>query len=269
MAFKGAEMKILVTGSAGFIASHLIPKLDLKYDVIPMDIKGIGDVRSQEQCHDFVNEIDVIIHLAALVDVQESIRIPKHYHDTNVGGTLNLLSAAEFFKVKRFIYISSAAADNPTSPYGIQKLTSEKYCDFYHKQYGLSVITLRLFNVYGSGNGKGVIDKWINAVRRNERPVIYGGRQVRDFIYVEDVVDSICSQIESTETGVKDSATGIGTDMLDLCNIILRIMKKTDLKPIVKPQQTGEIQESIGRPCACSYSLRDGLKRCIDGYSAH
>jgi UDP-glucose 4-epimerase len=228
-----------------------------------MDIKSIGDVRSIRQCSDFTKGVDVVIHLAALVDVQESIRMPKTYHQTNVIGTLNLLKASHLSKVERFIYISSAAAGNPISPYGIQKLTSEKYCDFFNKSYELSTISLRPFNIYGPGNGKGVIDKWIDTIRSNGHPVIYGGSQCRDFIYIDDVIDHIIAWIDSPRTGVLDISTGIGTNMLDLCDLLLRVMDRTDLQPIIKPQQKGEIQKSIGMPCLHQYSLEDGLRKML------
>lgn len=254
---------ILVTGSEGFIGSNLCNKLDnLGYTVIPMDIKAIGDIRSQEQCKDFVNEIDVIIHLAALVDVQESIRIPHCYQDTNVGGTLNLLSAAEFFGVKRFIYMSSAAAIGPTSPYGIQKLTSEMYCDFYRKQYGLSTVALRLFNAYGSGNGKGVIDKWITQIRSGERPVINGGTQTRDFVYIDDITENIIEQIHKSDTGVIQVGTGVETSILDLCKTLLSVMG-SNLKPIIKKSLSGEIEYSCADYTAATTLLPEGLRKMI------
>lgn len=257
-------MNILVTGSEGFIGSHLVPELDnLGHLAIPMDIKTTGDVRSSNQCRDFVNGVDIVIHLAALVDVQQSIKMPKYYQDTNINGTLNLLRESVFFKVKRFIYISSAAANDPISPYGIQKLTSEMYCNFYCNYYGLSVIALRPFNIYGPGNGKGVIDKWIETIRFGERPIIYGGSQYRDFVYIDDVVNAICEQIESTETGIRDISTGVGTNMLDLCNLLLEMMDRKDLNPIIKSQQKGEIQESIGMPCKCKYSLEQGIRKML------
>lgn len=261
-------MNILVTGSEGFVGSCLVPKLDnLGHTVITMDIKTIGDVRSIRQCYDFVRGVDAVVHLAALVDVQDSIRMPEIYHKTNVVGTMNLLKVARFYNVKRFVYISSAAAGNPISPYGIQKLTSEMYCDFYHKQHGMSVIALRPYNIYGPGNGKGVIDKWIETIRSGGSPIIYGGKQIRDFIYIDDVISHIVDQVDSDKVGIRDIATGIGTNMFDLCNILLKVMNRVDLQPIIKSQQKGEIQKSVGTSCICKYSLEDGLKRCVaDGH---
>jgi UDP-glucose 4-epimerase len=254
---------ILVTGSEGFIGSNLCDKLEnLGYTAIPMDIKTIGDIRSQEQCNDFVNEIDVIIHLAALVDVQESIRIPKYYHKTNIGGTLNLLYAAEFFKVERFIYISSAAAINPTSPYGIQKLASEMYCNFYYKHYGLPTISLRLFNVYGTGNGKGVIDKWITQIKAGERPLVNGGTQTRDFVYVDDVIENIIEHIDGSDTGVVQVGTGVETTITNLCKTLLSVMG-SNLKPIVEKPLSGEIEHSCADYTAATTLLPEGLRKMI------
>jgi nucleoside-diphosphate-sugar epimerase len=196
-------MKILVTGSEGFIGKYLVRRLlDDGHTVRGMDIRVQGDVRLYRHCLAYSRGADVVMHLAALVDVGESIEAFRKasfdYHDTNVTGSINMLTAAVANQVKRFIYISSAAAGDPISPYGAQKLAVEGYCGAFEECYGLQVVALRPFNVYGRGNGKGVIDKWITAIRNGERPVINGGNQSRDFIYVKDVVNYIIFQIIST-----------------------------------------------------------------------
>jgi len=258
-------MKILVTGSEGFIGSYLVPKLEeLNHVVIPMDIKAIGDVRSIRQCRDFVKGIDTVIHMAALVDVQESIANPRCYHNTNVLGTLNMLNAALLTEdVRRFIYISSAAAATPVSPYGIQKLTCEMYCNFYWKSHGIFTKSLRPFNVYGPGNSKGVIDKWIKQIKSGERPIVYGGKQTRDFIYVDDVVSQIIYHMTSTSSGVEDIATGRSTNMFELCSLLLKVMDRGDLTPVIGTQPVGEIDSSVGIPCQCRYTLEQGLRKMV------
>lgn len=255
-------MNILVTGDKGFIGSHLVKQLNkLKYNVIGMDLKSGQDVRSLDDCWKYAQQdIDTIIHLAALIDVQESIETPMYYHQTNVLGTMNMLYAAQFFNVRRFIYISSAAAATPVSPYGIQKLTCEMYCDFYWKSHGVFTTSLRPFNVYGPGSDKGVINIWARNIRAGERPVVNGGKQVRDFVYIKDVVSQIIGQIHGTRSGVMDIATGTGTNMFDLCSLMLEVLGREDLTPITNKQLIGEIERSVGNPCGCQYDLRKGLR---------
>lgn len=265
-------MNILVTGSSGFIASHLIPKLEgLGHDVITMDIKTIGDVRSKEQCLDFTEDMDYVIHLAALTDVQESIRELRlsnfNYYDTNLSGVVKMLNASVKNGVKRFIFASSAAAQNPQSPYGTTKLCGESWCEVFNQCYGLSTISLRFFNVYGIGTNRGVIPTWINQIRQGKRPVIYGGNQIRDFIYVKDVVEAIVCAINSPAVGMCEVGTGRGIAIFDLAQEILSAMK-SDLKIIPEERKEGEVQESIARHMAhtlnwigfkAQYTLKQGL----------
>lgn len=260
-------MNILVTGSEGFIGKQLVHKLKkIKgYNVTGMDIKTDGDICTFSDCNRFIRKQDVVIHLAAKTDVRESIDDPVSYNRNNLYGTFNVLYHSMFYGIKRFIFASSAAADDPVSPYGVQKRAGELYCQSFHSCYGLSTIALRFFNVYGKGNDKGVINTWIDIIKQGKRPTIYGGNQSRDFIYIDDVVDQIIFQVISTRTGVMDIATGCSVNMLDLCDLLLNAMGRTDLIPVIKDQRKGEVQKSIGFPCECKYSLKKGLEKMVDG----
>jgi UDP-N-acetylglucosamine 4-epimerase len=171
-------MNILVTGSKGFIASHLIPKLEnLGHKVIGMDIKNDKeeDVRSYVNCLEYVIlDIDYVIHLASAIDVQDSIADPIYYADNNEMGLINMLDACIDKGIKSFVFASSAAAQNPESPYGATKLNGETWCNVFHKCYGLSTVSLRFFNVFGNGAVNGVIPKWMSMIKRGESPVING-----------------------------------------------------------------------------------------------
>lgn len=221
--------KILVTGGAGFIGSHLVDRLIKEgYEVVVLDnlftgdIENIthhldngmfclvkGNVRSPANVKEAIRNVDAVFHLAAIVSVPLSIEKPLFVNDVNLRGTLNLLEASSKADVKRFIYTSSCAVygeaghfpidehcpTNPMSPYAVSKLAAEYYCKVFHKNYGLNTLSLRYFNVYGPRQAKtpysGVITQFINRLKQGEPPIIYGdGQQTRDFVQVEDVVEA-------------------------------------------------------------------------------
>lgn len=175
--------KILVTGGAGFIGSHIVDRLiDENLDVTVIDnldtgkLENIaqhkhnknfhfikGDIRDSKLINEIITDIDAVFHEAALASVMFSVKNPILSHQINVDGTLNLLKAASDANVKRFIFASSAAVygnpqthlkqesatPNPTSPYGVTKLAAESYVRVFHSVYGLETVSLRYFNVYG------------------------------------------------------------------------------------------------------------------------
>ncbi|MEM3718499.1 MAG: SDR family NAD(P)-dependent oxidoreductase [Candidatus Bathyarchaeia archaeon] len=225
--------KVLVTGGAGFIGSHLVDKLvNSGFDVIVLDnfFSGRhenlrshfgkpnfclihGDVRKNADVRKALKDVDGVFHFAAIVSVDLSLKNPTLVTDVNVHGTLNVLEASLKANVKRIIYASSCAVygepiylpideGHPTRPishYGVSKLAAEHYCRVYNKIYGLETVCLRFFNVYGprqmTGPYGGVIMNFIDKLRRKESPIIYNnGRQTRDFIFfVKDVVDACIS----------------------------------------------------------------------------
>jgi len=251
-------MNILVTGSSGFIASHLIPKLEsLGHDVIEMDMKGVGgDCSAYGDCLENIIDTEIVIHLASFIDVQESIQKPFVYFQNNLGGLVNMLNASLGNKVKRFIFASSAAADNPQSPYGLTKLCGEQWCDLFTKCYGLSTVSLRFFNVYGKGTNKGVIPLWINKIKKGENPVINGdGEQTRDFVYIDDVVDAIICAMNCDATGVYEVGPGIDISILELCDTLLTEMK-SDNSIEFRDALRGELKES------CAKDMRR-TKKCL------
>ncbi|MDH5374398.1 MAG: SDR family oxidoreductase [Candidatus Bathyarchaeota archaeon] len=221
--------RILVTGGAGFIGSHLVDRLMKDgYKVVVLDnffsgnLENIkhhlesgkfclvkGDVRNSDIIKETVRNVDAVFHLAAIVSVPLSIKKPLLVNDVNVRGTLNLLEASSKADVKRFIYISSCAVygeanrlpidescpTNPVSPYAVSKLAAEHYCKVFHENYGLNTVCLRYFNVYGPRQAKnlysGVIIQFIDRLKQGKPPVIYGdGEQTRDFVHVKDIVEA-------------------------------------------------------------------------------
>ena len=237
----GCEMKrfsrVLVTGGAGFIGSHLVDRLLAEgFEVTVLDdfsagrIENIschkdmrefrlvrGDVRDVGLVEKVVEDVDAVFHEAALVDVALSVENPVLFNEVNVVGTLNLLKACLDSDVKRFVFASSAAVygdskpamkredmlPEPISPYGVSKLAAENYVQVFNELYSLETVCLRYFNVYGPRQGftssyNGVITAFMSRLLKGQPPVIHGdGKQTRDFVHVDDVVSASMLALES------------------------------------------------------------------------
>ncbi|RLG05632.1 MAG: nucleoside-diphosphate sugar epimerase, partial [Thaumarchaeota archaeon] len=211
----------LVTGGAGFIGGHLVEKLiERGWDVIVFDnlerasletLRSLPpeaelrriDVRDLDSMKRYVDDVDVIFHLAALTDVVESEAKRDEYWSVNVLGTENALKVARDLGAK-LVFTSSAAVygeldeaaredlePNPISFYGVTKLEGENLCMKYHEEYGVDVVVLRLFNVFGERARVGVVKIFLERAREGKPLIIYGdGEAIRDFIYVGDVVEA-------------------------------------------------------------------------------
>ena len=218
-------MKVLVTGGAGFIGSHVVDKLiQEKCQVVIIDNLSTGlreninpaatfiqlDIRNDEILTIFMTEkFDFVIHLAAQTMVHKSLEMPDHDCDINILGTVNILEACRKSNVKRIVFSSTAAVYGnvttlpvvetsqkaPTSFYGLSKFTCENYLSLYKKVYGLDYMILRYANVYGERQGDGgeggVISIFARKIRQDQPVLIFGdGSQTRDFIYVGDVANA-------------------------------------------------------------------------------
>lgn len=222
--------KILITGVAGFIGSHLAEAL-LKKDVTVLGIDDLsngklsnmdtflshpnftfaeGDIRDFDFCLKVTKNVDYVLHQAAWGSVPRSIEMPRLYEEINVGGTLNIFEASKQNKVKRVVYASSSSVygdseklpkvegqeGNVLSPYALTKKVNEEHGRLYHKLYGLETIGLRYFNVFGlrqdpNGPYAAVIPKFIKLLKEGIAPTIYGdGLQSRDFTYIENVIEA-------------------------------------------------------------------------------
>lgn len=237
-------MKILVTGGAGFIGSHLCKKLQQEHTVLSVDNNDPHggainvDIANAVLFDSVVAEFqpDAIIHLAAVSDVASCEENPYHSTLINIGGTLNVLQSALRHNVKRFVFASSAAiywsnSENdhraphlyhpqsesdlkePRNVYGVQKLAAEGLVNWYAKTYKREWLSLRFFNVYGPGQVKGVIPTFIKAKKNGEPAKINGkGMASRDFVHVSDVVQAIelCLS-ETIDPGVFAQSFNIGS----------------------------------------------------------
>jgi UDP-glucose 4-epimerase len=285
-------MKVLVTGGAGFIGSHIVEALLARnYQVSIIDNLSTGltgnihkaaafyqmDIRSKELTAFFAQEkFDQVIHLAAQTMVPKSLDDPYYDCDVNILGIVNVLEACRKTTVKRVIFPSSAAVygdlpdlpltedlaakAQPSSFYGLSKMTSEKYLALYHSVYGLEYVVLRYANVYGerqgdSGEG-GVVSIFARKARLQEPVAIFGdGAQTRDFIYAGDVAAANCQAlITAWPNEVYNISTQTETSVNDLVQYIEKVSGHT-LKKEYRSPRSGDIYRS----CLANQAAKQNL----------
>ena len=271
-------MKLIVTGGAGFIGSHLTKYLIKKgHNVSVIDSLRRGSLENLKEMEDkiYFQKIDIldydtmksvvkntdgIFHQAALGSVPQSFKEPEEYHRVNAIGTENVLKLAKEFGIK-VVYASSSsvygnqnkfpikedAAKKPLNPYGQSKLEAEQFAEKYSK-LGVKVIGLRYFNVFGIGqnpNYAGVIPKFIEQLIHHKPPIIYGdGNQLRNFTFVDDIVEANVLAFESkTEHAFINIATGVMTSVRQLAEIMINL-SGLSIKPIYEKSREGDIEKS-------------------------
>jgi len=249
-------MRVLVTGGAGFIGSHLTDAFIARGDEVSLvddlsagrttrlDGRGRLHRMSIADGHALVDLVErerpeVICHLAAQIDVRASVADPAADAMINVVGTVNVLEAARrvdarvvFASTGGAIYGAGAPVPSaeevpaePEAPYGTAKLCAEQYVSLYNRLHGGAHAVLRLANVFGprqdSGGEAGVVSIFCGRVHARERPVIFGdGRQTRDYVYVGDVVDAFLAAADAGRPGTWNIGTGVETNVLELVELI-------------------------------------------------
>ena len=273
-------MKILVTGGAGFIGKHLVKFLiekgskvtifdnfsnsedsvaalvNIGAKIIEGDITKLDDVINATKNH------DIVVHLAAKISVEESIKNPSETFHINVDGTRNVLIACEKNHVKKMIVASSAAVygeslpgvkltenskTNPISPYGESKVMMEREIRKFISKHNINCIVLRFFNIYGVGQSPeyaGVITKFIKRIATNKPLEIFGdGMQTRDFVSIKDVIDSIYDAIENGKNEIYNIASGKTVTIKKLAEFMISLSGK-DLEIIYSDTKKGDIRFS-------------------------
>lgn len=282
---KSTYDKVLVTGGAGFIGSHTVDALLnqgtsvwVLDDLSTGSLRNLQTWRSDSKFHfrrgstlqpkvvaALTQQVEAIIHLAAIVSPYYSVKKPLVVNAVNVSGTLNTLNAALKAKTQRVVFASSSsvygdqtllpiAEDNPLhpiTPYGASKLSGEKYCEAYHRTYGLGAVSLRYFNVYGERQSanpySGVIAIFSKQLRKGVKPTIYGdGSQTRDFIHVSDVVRSNLNALNAN-VGASQAfniGTGQAITIIELSSLIAKLAGKPEITPTRSSPRPGDIRNS-------------------------
>ncbi|MEW6558151.1 MAG: NAD-dependent epimerase/dehydratase family protein [Elusimicrobiota bacterium] len=273
-------MKILITGGAGFIGSNIVDAyINAGYSVAIVDnlstgkkenlnpkakfyLADITDTKKITQIFE-TEKPDIVNHHAAQIDVRKSIADPVFDAKTNVIGTINLLENSVRNRVKKFVFASSGGVmygecgkiapsekkiPQPLSPYGITKRITEYYLNYYAKTYGLKYVALRYGNVYGprqDPHGEaGVVAIFINRILSNSEINIFGdGEQLRDYIFVSDIVDVNLIALKKGENAIFNIGRGTTNSVNQLFYELAKITKYSK-KPVYKPPRTGELFKS-------------------------
>ncbi|MGQ1889781.1 SDR family oxidoreductase [Thermophagus sp. OGC60D27] len=315
--------RVLVTGGAGFIGSNLIEKLLKQNNTVRCldnfstgkreNISGFlshpsfqlmeGDIRNLESCQKAVNDIEIVLHQAALGSVPRSINDPITTNDVNIGGFLNMLVAARDAGVKRLVYAASSSTygdseempkmedriGKPLSPYAITKYVDELYADVFAKLYGMELIGLRYFNVFGprqdpDGAYAAVIPKFVSALIQKQSPVVNGdGTFSRDFTYVANVLQAneLAATVENKEAvnTVYNVACGARTSLNQLVDYLKNLLSDFDesiggVEVVYGPERKGDVPHSLASIDKArellgynpEYNVAEGLKAAIQWY---
>jgi UDP-glucose 4-epimerase len=273
-------MKILVTGGAGFIASHIVDAfIEEGHEVVVVDDLSTGFEKNINAKAKFVKmnicdaevedlfeeeKIDVVNHHAAQMDVRKSVADPAFDANINIIGTINLLQNSVKNGIRKFMFASTGGAvygeqlffpaneshqTNPVSPYGVSKLSVEKYLNYYHHEYNLNYTILRYANVYGPRQNPfgeaGVVSIFCNKMLKGKQPIINGdGKQTRDYVYVQDVVKANLLTLTEAKSSVYNVGTGIETNVNELFSMLNDIIGN-DYTKKYGPSAPGEQLRSV------------------------
>ncbi|WP_374550693.1 SDR family oxidoreductase [Flavobacterium sp.] len=317
------KKSILITGGAGFIGSNLCEYfLNKNYKVVCLDNLATGhlyniqpffsndnftfiegDIRDLETCHKALENIDYVLHQAALGSVPRSLKDPITSNDVNVSGFLNMLVASRDAGVKRFVYAASSSTygdseslpkveeiiGKPLSPYAITKYVNELYADIFSKAYGLETIGLRYFNVFGrkqdpNGAYAAVIPKFVMQLMNYESPIINGdGNYSRDFTYIDNVIqmNELAMLTENPEAvnTVYNTAFGDRTTLNQMVALLKEYLSEFDsrianVEVIHGPNRAGDIPHSLASIEKAKkllnynpqFSFGNGLKEAVKWY---
>ena len=304
----------VVTGGAGFIGSAIVRRLlqEGASRIVVIDnlltghernleeVRGSvdfqrADIRNYEEIAPLIRGAAVVFHEAAIPSVPRSIVEPIPSHEVNINGTFNVLRAAHEGKAGRVVYAASSSAygdtevlpkvesmlPRPKSPYALQKLVGEYYCNVFASVYGLETVALRYFNVYGprqdpSSPYSGVLSLFMRAVLERKAPTIFGdGEQSRDFTYVEDVAELNLKAARAPNAAGRMYNAGNGCRItLNQAWALLQRLEGAEIEPVYGLPRAGDVRDSqadiataraeLGH--APRFSFEEGMKRTLEWY---
>ena len=304
----------VVTGGAGFIGSAIVRRLlqEGASRIVVIDnlltghesnleeVRGSvdfqrADIRNYEEIAPLIRGAAVVFHEAAIPSVPRSIVEPIPSHEVNINGTFNVLCAAQEGKVGRVVYAASSSAygdtevlpkvesmlPRPKSPYALQKLVGEYYCNVFASVYGMETVALRYFNVYGprqdpSSPYSGVLSLFMRAALERKAPTIFGdGEQSRDFTYVEDVAELNLKAARAPNVAGRMYNAGNGCRItLNQAWALLQRLEGVQIEPIYGPPRDGDVRDSqadttsvreeLGH--APKFGFEEGMKRTLEWY---
>jgi len=279
-------MKIIVTGYSGFIGTYLIEKLSkTNHDLVLLDISNGVDICDWEQVK-YVDNVDVIIHLANLSFVPASYADPKRFYTTNYLSTLNMLELCRLNKA-RMIFFSSYVYGHPQyqpidekhpiqafNPYAQTKVICESLCEGYNRDFGVPITVFRPFNIYGKGQNPDFLIPTIIQQAKKGKIEIKDDRPKRDYIYVEDIVEAILTAIENQNPRIQiyNLGSGVSYSVGEIVNIV-RSLFNSEIDYICKNEyRTNEVMDTVADINKINVelgwqprvSIEDGLKKMIN-----
>ena len=311
--------KILVTGGAGFIGSHIVESL-LDYgvkDIVVLDdlssgrLKNIeqlikdkriqfihGDIRSAEDCRKAMDGVNAICHQAGMNSAEKSRHLPNLYNEVNVNGFINILLTAQDLGIRRIVYASSSSVYGtaeqlpnreedkgiPLSPYAISKVAMEHYADWAHRMFGLEIIGLRYFNVFGprqraDSRYSAVIPRFIDAMMQDVPPTIYGdGQQTRDFTFIKNIVQANLHAICCTNPEAFGKNLNVGTGgsvaVLDIFEHLRHLLGNHAIQARFLPKRPLDRKHSYADISKArqligyepDFSVKEGLKATVHAF---
>ncbi|USD24826.1 SDR family oxidoreductase [Flagellimonas marinaquae] len=317
------DFNILVTGGAGFIGSNLCEailkngnkvrcldnfatgkKENIQHLMSNPNFELIeGDIRNSEDCNEACENMDYVLHQAALGSVPRSIKDPFTSNEVNVGGFLNMLIASRDNNIKRFVYAASSSTygdsknmpkvediiGKPLSPYAITKYVNELYADVFAKTYGMETIGLRYFNVFGrkqdpNGAYAAVIPKFVMQLMKHESPTINGdGSFSRDFTYIDNVIEMNIRAIVSNNVDAVNTVYNVAYGERTTLNQLVGLLKEnlsvydseiSNVEINYGPERTGDVPHSLASIDKArellnydpNYNIEQGLKEAVHWY---
>jgi nucleoside-diphosphate-sugar epimerase len=307
--------RYLVTGGAGFIGSHIARRLlsdgasvrivDNLTTGLEQRLSGLhqslefirGDLADSLVSDDAVKGVDFVLHQAAIPSVQRSVADPLSTNRANVTATLNILESCRKAGVRRVVFAASSSAygdtellpkveempPDPLSPYALQKLVGERYCQLYYRLYGLETVSLRYFNVFGPSQDphseySAVIPKFIAAMQAKKAVTVYGdGEQSRDFTYVDNVVDANLKALRAPQAAGRVCNIGCG-ERITLNTLIRSLEEIIGIKAdvIYASAKPGDVRHSLADITSArrilgyepKVGIEDGLRRTVTAFKA-